>query len=154
MGLPTNALALLAHRGRLEHVGRGVYRLAASLPFAGEIPAYALAVEQVGPNAVLWGESVLAMLGLLAASDPSRIHVGLPGRLRRRLPEGIVVHPFPANGTATEYEGIRSQPVAEALRACRGSVLPDRLRGAAKKAREQGFLTAREYAATRKAVSP
>ena len=154
LGLPPNALALLAHRGRLEHVGRGVYRLAASLPFAGEIPAYALVVEQVGANAVLWGESVLAMLGLLAASDPSRIHVGLPGRLRRRLPEGIVVHPLSAQSAMTEYEGIRSQPVADALLASRGSVMPDRLLGAAKKAREQGFLTAREYAAARKAVSP
>ena len=154
LGLAPNTLALLAHRGRLVHVGRGVYRLAVSLPFAGEIPAYALAVEQVGANVVLWGESVLAMLGLLAASDPSRIHVGLPGRLRRRVPEGIAVHPLPANAATTEYEGVRAQPVADALPACYGSVMPDRLLGAAKKAREQGHLTAREYAAARKTVSP
>lgn len=152
LGLAPNTLALLAHRGRLKHVGRGVYRLAVSLPFAEDIPAYALAVEQVGANAVLWGESVLAMLGLLTASDPSLIHVGLPGRLRRRVPEGIVVHPLPANAVATEYEGVRAQPVPDALRACRGGVMPDRLLGAAKKARERGFLTAREYAAAKKAV--
>ncbi len=154
LGLAPNTLALLAHRGRLEHVGRGVYRLAVPLPFAGEIPAYALAVEQVGTGAVLWGESVLALLGLLAASDPSRIHVGLPGRLRRRVPEGIVVHPFPVDAAVAEYEGVRAQAVADALLACRGAVMPDRLLGAAKKAREQGYLTGREYAAARKAVTP
>lgn len=154
LGLAPNTLALLAHRGRLEHVGRGVYRLAVPLPFAGEIPAYALAVEQVGTDAVLWGESVLAMLGLLAASDPSRIHVGLPGRLRRRVPEGIVVHPFPVDAAVAEYEVVRAQPVADALLACRWAVMPDRLLGAAKKAREQGYLTGREYAAMRKAVTP
>ena len=153
LGLPSNTLALLAHRGRLEHVGHGVYRLAVPLPFAGEAPAYALAVEQVGPEAVLWGESVLALLGLLP-SNPARIHVAVPGRLRRRVPEGIAPHLLPANAGATEYEGVRSQPVAEAIRACRGTVMPDRLLAAARKARERGYLTVREFAAVRKDVSP
>ena len=153
LGFPPNALALLAHRGRLEHAGHGVYRLAVSLPFAGEAPAYALAVEQVGTRAVLWGESVLALLGLLPA-NPARIHVAVPGRLRRRVPSGVEVHCLPAGATATEYEGVRSQPVADALRTCRGTVMPDRLLAAAKKARKRGYLTAREYAAVRKEVAP
>jgi hypothetical protein len=153
LGLPSNTLALLAHRGRLVHVGHGVYRLAVPLPFAGEAPAYALAVEQVGPEAVLWGESVLALLGLLPA-NPARIHVGAPGRLRRHVPDGIAPHPLPADSIATEYEGVRSQSVADALRACRGTVMPDRLLAAAKKARERGYLTAREFAAVRKEVAP
>ena len=111
LGLALNALALLAHRGRLDHVGCGLYRLAVPLPFAGEAPAYALAVGQIGPNAVLWGESVLALLGLLP-SNPARIHVAVPGRVRRRVPDSIALHTFPANATATEYEGVPSQPVA------------------------------------------
>lgn len=149
LGLAPNALALLAYRGRLERVGHGVYRLAAPVPFAGEAPAYALAVEKVGPEAVLWGESVLALLGL-APTDSARIHVGFAGRVRRRVPDGISVHPMAAGAAAAVYEGIRSQPVAEALRACRGGMMPDRLLAAAKRARERGFLTAREYEAARK----
>ena len=39
LGLAPNALALLAHRGRLERVGHGVYRPAAPIPFAGETPS-------------------------------------------------------------------------------------------------------------------
>ena len=153
LGLAPNALALLAHRGRLEHVGCGLYRLAVPLPFAGEAPAYALAVGQIGPNAVLWGESVLALLGLLP-SNPARIHVAAPGRIRRRVPDGIALHPLPSNTTTTEYEGVPSQPVAGALLACRGEIMPDRLLAAAKQARQRGFLTALEYSSTRKELTP
>ncbi len=152
LGLAPNALALLAHRGRLQHVGRGVYRLTAPMPFAGEAPAYALAVEQVGPQALLWGESVLALLGL-HPSNPAFIHVAASGRVRRRVPDGIVLHSLPANTLSTEYEGVRSQTVADALSACRGELMADRLLAAAKKARAQGFLTAREFAAARKELS-
>ena len=152
LGLAPNALALLAHRGRLQHVGRGVYRLTVSLPFSGKAPTYALAVEQVGPEAMLWGESVLALLDLLP-TNPARIHIATHGRVRRRIPDGIALHPLPANSPATEYEGVRSQPVADALCACNGQIMPDRLLAAIKTARERGFLTAREYISTRKRVS-
>ena len=152
LGVPRNALALLSHRGRLEHVGHGVYRLAAPLPFAGEAPAYALAVAQSGAGAVLWGESVLALLGL-SPTDPTRIHVGVSGRFRRRTPDGVVVHAAAADGRTVSYEGIRSQPLPDALLACRGSMMPDRLFAAARRAREKGLLTEREYAAARKALA-
>lgn len=152
LGLAPNALAQLAYRGRLERVGHGVYRLAAPIPFAGEAPAYALAVEQVGPGGVLWGESVLALLGL-SPTDPARIHVGFAGRLRRRIPDGIVVHSASAGSATAIYEGVRAQPVGAALRACRGAILPERLLAAAKKARERGLLTEREYESVRKELA-
>ena len=149
LGLAPNALAQLAYRGRLERVGHGVYRLAAPVPCAGEAPAYALAVAQVGPEAVLWGESVLGLLGL-SPTDPARIHVGFAGRLRRRVPDGIAVHPAAPGAATTIYEGVRAQPVGDALRACRGALMPERLLAAAKRARERGLLTEREYESARK----
>ena len=152
LGLAPNALAQLAHRKRLERVGHGVYRLAAPIPFAGKAPAYALAVEQVGRDALLWGESVLALLAL-CPTDPARIHVGIAGRFRRRVPEGVVVHPAPVAAETAVYEGVRSQPVRDALRACRGSMMPERLLAAAKKARERGLLTEREYESARKELA-
>ena len=109
-------------------------------------------MEQVGPAAVLWGESVLALLDL-SPTDPARIHVGFAGRLRRRVPDGVVVHPAKAGAATAIYEGVRAQPVGAALRACRGAILPERLLAAARKARERGLLTEREYESARKELA-
>lgn len=152
LGLSHNALALLAHRGRLEHVGHGVYRLTVPMPFAGETPTYALAVEQIGAGAVLWGESVLALLSL-APTDPARIHVGVAGRFRRRVPDGIAVHRMPADAPMVVYDGVRAQPVADAIRACRGVVMTDRLLSAAKAARDRGYLAKKDYEAVKKELA-
>lgn len=51
-----------AKRGRVEKVGHGLYRLAKWVP--GSNGPYAWAVAAVGPDAVLCGESVIAMLEL------------------------------------------------------------------------------------------
>lgn len=152
LGIPPHTLAVLANRGRLEHVGRGLYRLTCPLPFDGAASAFAQAVESVGPQAVLFGESVLSLLGLLP-SNPAVIQVAAPGRFRRRAPPGVEVRRFPGGCPVTRYEGIRSQRVAEAIRSCRGTVMPDRLLMAAKKARERGLLLAAEYAKAKREIA-
>ena len=152
LGIPPHALAVLAHRGRLEHVSRGLYRLVCPLPFDGEASAFAQAVESVGPNAVLFGESVLALLGLLP-SNPAVIHVAVPGRFRRKPPPGVMVRRLAGETPTTLYEGVRSQSVAAAIRSCRGTVMPDRLLAAARKARERGLLLAAEFAEAKKGIA-
>ena len=59
LGISNMALVLLAQRGRLLHIGRGLYRLAHYVPT--EYDGYAQAVMLVGENAYLYGESVIAL---------------------------------------------------------------------------------------------
>ena len=49
---------------------------------------YAWAVMSVGPDALLYGESVIAMLGL-ARINPTRMFVATPRRTRRKLPDSV-----------------------------------------------------------------
>ena len=66
-GIPSVELAKLASRGRLESLGNGVYRLARYVP--AESDPYAVAVARAGEGAYLYGESVIALLGL-APTNP------------------------------------------------------------------------------------
>lgn len=152
LGIPALQLVKLARRGRLERVGCGLYRLAATLPYEGDAPAYALAVESVGEDAALHGESVLGLLGL-APVTTDRIFVAARRRVRRHLPTGVVAVRMPADGKTAVYDGVRCQPVAEAIRSCRGRVMPERLRGAVAAARARGLLSAREAAGLKKELA-
>ena len=49
---------------------------------------YAWAVMSVGPDALLYGESVIAMFGL-ALINPTRMFVATPRRTRRKLPDSV-----------------------------------------------------------------
>ena len=151
LGVSALQLVKLARRGRLERVGCGLYRLAVALPYKGEAPAYALAVESVGEDALLFGESVLGLLEL-APVTLGRIFVGTRRRVRRRLPAGVVAVRVPEDIAVTDYDGVQSQPVAEAIRACRGKVMNERLRAAIAAARARGLLTPREAAQLRKEI--
>ena len=140
-GIPAVELAKLAGRGKLESLGNGVYRLARNVP-SGSNP-YAVAVARAGEGAFLYGESVIALLGL-TPTNPERIYVGTTRRVRRTLPEGIVLIRVKDPGRLTAYEGIACQRVKNAILACRGTVMRDRLRDAAKRAASAGYVTARE----------
>ncbi len=128
--------------GRLERRGRGVYKLAHWVPTPYDSFAEALAL--VGDGSYLHGESVLAMHDL-ALVDPRAIQVATPKRVRRSLPPWVATVPASEADKTTLYEGIRSQRVAEAIRECRKSVMPERLAEAARQARREGLVTAREY---------
>lgn len=146
-GVPGVELAKLAHRGKLENVSRGLYRLARWVPEKNY--PYAEAVMRMGAGAYLYGESVVAMLEL-APTDPSRMFVAVPGRTRRKLPDGVRVMKASPGDRVVSYEGVPSQHVACAIAAARRSMMEDRLQAAAERAREQGYLIAGEYEALKK----
>lgn len=65
----------------MTKVGHGLYQLTQWIPEQND--AYAWAVMSVGPDAVLYGESVIAMLGL-APTNPTRTFVATPRRCAAR----------------------------------------------------------------------
>lgn len=140
LGISDAELVQQARRGKLLRVGRGVYRVPA-WPYQESSP-YAEAVKCVGEGAYLYGESVIALLGL-APTDPSRIWVASPRRVRRSLGDGVrVVDRRP--GATTLYDGVASQPVADALRSAAGSMGRERCLAAAREAERLGYLTGAE----------
>lgn len=145
LGIPAVELAKLAKRGKLENIGRGLYRLSRYIP--GESDPYAVSVALVGKGAYLYGESVIALLGL-APTNPDRIWVASPKRVRlAHPPGGLVIVSVGEGYVPTVYDGVRSQRACDAIEACRGKMMPERLAQAAKAALEQGYATPREYSA-------
>jgi hypothetical protein len=141
LGIPAIELAKLAHRGRLESLGNGVYRLARNVP--SESDPYAVAVARAGEGAFLFGESVIALLGL-APTNPEVISVATTRRVRRALPGSVRLVRVKDPGRLAAYEGIPCQRAKDAIAACKGAVMTERLRDAARRGVEQGYITARE----------
>lgn len=149
VGVTKSELNRWVANDRLERCGRGVYKLAKYVPT--ELDPYAEAVALVGDGSFLLGDAVLAMHGL-ALANPMKLSVGTPERIRKSLPEWIA--PATVKGKATtQYEGIPSQTVAEAILDCRGRIMPKRLKGAADDVRDRGLLTRSEYDQVRKGLS-
>ena len=141
IGVPVVELAKLAGRGKLESLGNGVYRLTRNVPSSSD--PYAVAVARAGEGAFLYGESVIALLGL-APTNPERIFVGTTRRVRKALPESVKLVRVKAPGRLTVYEGIACQRAKDAILACRGTVMRERLHDAAERAISAGYVTARE----------
>lgn len=141
MGVGDEELARYSKRGWLERRGHGVYRLARYVPH--RLDPYAEAVALVGPGSAVWGESVLAM-GELASVNPGKVTVATPKRVRRKLPEWIEVIRLPKGARVGWFEGVPSQPVADALRACEGTVMRERLAQAVADAKGAGLVGASE----------
>lgn len=142
VGVGNNELVQYARRGRIVKVGHGLYQLAQRVPEPNDV--YAWAVMAVGHDALLYGESVVAMLGL-APTNPTRMFVATPRRTRRKLPENIEVEWVRGVEPTAVYDGIPCQSVCDAILACRGKMLPERLRAAAKAAKKQGLVSGRQY---------
>lgn len=141
-GIPTVELPKLAQRGKLENIARGLYRLTRYVPTDND--DYATAVARLGEGAYLFGESVIAMLGL-APTNPKYICVAAPKRTRRKLPTSIRIRKPGEQDKLTLYDGIPSQDVATAIRAARSTMMDDRLRDAAEEASRQGYLIGKDY---------
>ncbi|NTU88826.1 MAG: hypothetical protein HGA54_02815 [Actinobacteria bacterium] len=137
LGISDKEMSRLAKQGLLQRIGYGVYRLTHHPPT--EYDRYAQAVALVGPEAVLYGETVLAMHNL-ALVNPGSIMVSTPKRIRRRLPAWVTVLNDPVKEKST-YEGIPSQTIMQAILSCRGRVINSRLQDAVRDAREQGLIT-------------
>ena len=100
---------------------------------------YAWAVMSVGPDALLYGESVIAMLGL-ALINPTRTFVATPRRARRKIPDSIKVEWVRGTRPTATHNGIPCQSAHDAILACKGKIPPDRLEAAARRAHEQSLL--------------
>ena len=141
LGIPGIELVKLAHRNKLEGLGNGVYRLRRYIP--AEADPYALAVARVGKDAFLWGESVIALLRL-APTNPDHIYVATPHRIRRKLPKEISLIRVPDDEQTTLYEGIPCQHAAQAIYACRHTIMPQRLKQALAQGKVEGYITTQE----------
>lgn len=62
LGVSNTELVQLARRGKLQRVARGIYRMPV-WPYQEAAP-FAIAVKSAGSGAYLYGESVVALLGL------------------------------------------------------------------------------------------
>lgn len=141
MGIGKQELSKLAARGKLERIGYGVYRIRHHVP--EPLDAYADAVALVGPGSYVFGESVLAMHGL-ASVNPDVITVGTSNRVRKTLPEYIEVVRRPEGDRVEVRDGIPAMAVADAIRLCRGRVMPERLREAMRDAAADGLIPRKE----------
>ena len=141
IGITNKELVQYAKRGKIEHIGQGLYRLAHYIP--PPYDSYAQAVAFIGPEAYLYGESVIAMHELVP-TNPTYIHVATPKRVRKKLPAYMKVIQRIEEDDTTVYEGIPSQSVANAIRSCRGRMMDDRLCDATFAARAKGYLTRAE----------
>ncbi len=84
---------------------------------------YAWAVMSVGPGALLYGESVISMLGL-APTNPTRMFVATPRRTRRKLPDSIKVEWLRGIKPTATYNGIPCQSAQDAILSCKGKCCP------------------------------
>lgn len=123
--------------GRLENPARGVYRLSDYPP--SRCDPYAIAVEAVGSDARLVGESVLGLLEL-TNTNPSWIYVGVPSRVRRKLESDIVLRQVDSNAEVCHYEGVRCESVSSAIRRCMSELLPERIEEAMANGKRLGLL--------------
>lgn len=131
----------MVNDGRLTKVGHGVYRIKHHTPEANDI--YAEYVALVGPEAYLYGESVIAMHEL-APTNPTRVFVASPKRVRKNLPRSITLIPSTGKEAVINYDGIPSQSIPAAIRSCESTMMPDRLIAAVKRARTEGLILAKE----------
>lgn len=137
LGMSNAELVQQAAKGKLVRVARGVYRMPV-WPSQPQAP-YAIAVRAAGEDAFLYGESVVALLGL-APTDPTKIRIGAPRRIRRDLGPGTTV--VRVDGvTPVILEGIPCQPVADAIVSAAKTMGSSRALDASREALSQGIIT-------------
>ena len=147
LGVSRQNLFAMERSGFLARICHGVYQVKHHVP--NEKDVYAIGVAVAGETGYLRGASVIAMLGL-APTDPGRIYLGAGKRVRRRLPAGCVLKDRTPCETVEfdGFEGIRCQPLVEALKTARdeGAIEADRIADAAVRANEKGLLSHEESA--------
>lgn len=148
-GVPAVELPKLAARGGLENITYGLYRVP-DIPVTAYDQFYE-ALLRAGEGAYLHAESVLALLGL-ADVNPRRIKVAVSRRVRPKLPQFVELTQVKGEATTTFYEGLRAQPVADAILECRGRIETERLLNSAKQARQDGLLTTTQWQQVRKGL--
>lgn len=135
--------------GKLVRVARGVYRMPI-WPSQPQAP-YAIAVKAAGEDAFLYGESVVALLGL-APTDPAKIRLASPKRCRRDLGPGVTMKHV-TRTRPVHLEGIACQPIPDAIEAAVQTMGPLRAVNALRKALEEGYITQDEANRVEKELS-
>lgn len=144
IGLQKTELNQQARRGKLVRVARGVYRVPV-WPYQESSP-YAIAVKAVGDGARLYGESVIALLNL-APTNPNRMWVASPKRVRKNLGKGTHIVKVSDEEPTVRYEGMDCQPIRIALACAVDSLGKERVLEAAEEAVRQGYLNEQEHQA-------
>ena len=138
LGVRTKDIARWVKMGRLIRVGYGVYRTS-QYP-SSEEDSYAIAVAECGPEAYLYGESVLG-LHRLTTTSANFVSVAVPRRMRRSLPSSYIIVREKPGYVPANKDGIPCQRVADAIRACIGRMMPERLEQATNAAVAEGLIT-------------
>lgn len=142
LGIPTIELRKLAHRGKLEHVSRGVYQFPQLTGSVNE--SFLRATLNVGTDAYLTADAVLAVHEL-ANVNPRTIRVGSNKRIRHELPEQIkVVRAVSKEDHIEVRNGIRVTRVSRAIIDSKGLVMKSRLLVALSEASALGLVTETE----------
>lgn len=149
LGMSNAELVQQAQKGRLVRVARGVYRMPV-WPSQPEAP-YAVAVKAAGEGAFLYGESVVALLQL-APTDPSKMWVASPKRVRRSLGEGVRLVRVP-DAEPVWLEGVLCQPLSEALICASKTMGVARAWQAALEARAEGYVSDAELTSLRERLA-
>ena len=141
IGVDPVQLRLLTARGRLERVGRGVYRVPV-LP-RGEHDDLAAAVAWTLGRGAISHESALALHGL-AAVDPSRIHLTVPRDNHPRAAGGELYRLHRRDLRATDITSVDAIPVTTVARTIKDCLDtgtdPYQLRTAIERAEADGTL--------------
>ncbi|GAA0314578.1 type IV toxin-antitoxin system AbiEi family antitoxin domain-containing protein [Kineococcus aurantiacus] len=138
LGVPAVELRKLAHRGALERLGHGIYRMSEVPPTP--LSEYAEAVALAGPHAVIADDAVLALQDL-ALVNPRHITVATPDRIRATLPPTVrLVRRQLDPDEVTDLDGVPAMTIPAAIRACRGHVMTERLTQAVHDARERRLI--------------
>ena len=147
MGIALKDVFEWEHSGRLEKVGRGVWRLA-HCPCT-DYDHYAESIALVGPKSWIWGESVLAMHNLALVNSPY-VYVATARRVRRNLPEWLKIVKLPKDAALDDFNGIPCQNLAAVFVEHKKSLMLDRLLQGIKEATNQSLLTVDDMKVLRK----
>lgn len=138
-GIPLVALRKLKQRGALIALSRGVYEI----PFsrADNKQSYWAALEIVGPDSFIVGDSVLSYLDI-GVVNPQEIRVGTPHRIRRTLPKFIrATTMVKRDFEVVPYNDIPCMEISKAIELQFGHNSPDRIRENIHEAKALGHLS-------------
>lgn len=146
-GIDYRTLGMMARRGVVERLSRGVYRLSQYPPFRHGQYMEATLWPQEGVQAALSHESALEFHGL-SDVNPNRIHITLPVsyRIRRKIPPHLIVHREALQARDVEVlDGIRVTTPFRSVQDCiRGHLGPRLVQQAIADGRRGGKLTQRQ----------
>lgn len=150
LGMSKTEMVQQERLGKLVRVARGVYRMPI-WPSQPQAP-YAIAVRAAGEGAFLYGESVVALLGL-APTDPAKMRLASSKRCRRNLGPGVTVKRL-SGVKPVILKGIACQPVPDAIAAAAQTIGARRAGDAAREALAQGYITQTDADRIERELSP